>query len=325
MGDVRAERRGEVAWLVLDHPERLNAYDRMMGDELRRLVDASADAGVIVITGAGRGFCAGGYLADLADPDPDELRRLFRCSLELFEAIRTSPRPVIAAVNGVAAGGGNELVVACDLAVAAQSATFGQTGPRVGSSPVFGGANFLAHSVGEKRAKEIAFLCRRYSATQAQEMGLVNAVVPDDRLEAEVTMWADELLALSPRYLEITKVSSNSSWNQHRDAYMHGMALLTQAIGSYDMIEGATAFVEKRAPRFEGRDGHRANGEASDGRDAAEPWPDGREGAAESTQHDGRDAAEPWPDGREGAAESTQHDGRAGDAVGDPAPTRLRT
>ena len=122
MADVRAERRGEVAWLTLDQPERLNAYDRKMGDELRQLVDASVDAGVIVITGSGRGFCAGGYLAELADPDPDELRRLFRCSLELFEAIRTSPRPVIAAVNGVAAGGGNELVVACDLAIAAESA-----------------------------------------------------------------------------------------------------------------------------------------------------------------------------------------------------------
>src|SRR6188474_45651 len=101
MADVRAERRGEVAWLTLDHPERLNAYDRKMGDELRQLVDASVDAGVIVITGSGRGFCAGGYLAELADPDPVELRALFRCSLDLFEAIRMSPRPVIAAVNGV--------------------------------------------------------------------------------------------------------------------------------------------------------------------------------------------------------------------------------
>jgi 2-ketocyclohexanecarboxyl-CoA hydrolase len=287
MSDVRAERRGHVAWLTLDQPDRLNAYDRSMGEELRDLVDASHDAGVIVITGTGRGFCAGGYLADLANPDEYELRRLFRTSLTLFEAIRQSPRPVIAAVNGVAAGGGNELVVACDLAIAAESATFGQTGPRVGSSPVLGGANFLAQSVGEKRAKEIAFLCRRYSAHQAKEMGLVNAVVPDDQLDAEVTRWADELLALSPRYLEITKASSNTSWNQHRDAFMHGTALLAQAIGSYDMIEGARAFIEKRPPRFEGRDGsgptkgsHDGQGEGGE----AERWPDGRERAAESTR-----------------------------------------
>ena len=266
MSDVRAERRGEVAWLTLDQPDRLNAYDRAMGEELRDLVDASNDAGVIVITGTGRGFCAGGYLANLANPDEYELRRLFRTSLTLFEAIRQSPRPVIAAVNGVAAGGGNELVVACDLAVAAESATFGQTGPRVGSSPVLGGANFLAQSVGEKRAKEIAFLCRRYSAHEAQAMGLVNAVVPDDQLEFEVTRWADELLALSPRYLEITKVSSNTAWNQHRDAFMHGSALLAQAIGSYDMIEGAQAFIEKRPPRFEGRDGDGRTKGSDDGR-----------------------------------------------------------
>ena len=291
MAEVRAERRGEVAWLVLDHPERLNAYDRTMGDELRRLIDASVDAGVIVITGEGRGFCAGGYLAELANPDEDELRKLFRCSLELFEAIRTSPRPVIAAVNGVAAGGGNELVVACDLAIAAESATFGQTGPRVGSSPVLGGANFLQHSVGEKRGKEIAFLCRRYSAQEAKDMGLINAVVPDDQLDAEVMRWADELLALSPRYLEITKVSSNTLWNQHRDAYMHGVALLTQAVGSYDMIEGARAFVEKRPPRFEGREAFSGDG-AGDGAGTGK--------------------------GRDGGR-------RSDDGVGDPASARLRT
>jgi enoyl-CoA hydratase/carnithine racemase len=289
MGDLRAERRGQVAWLILDQPDRLNAYDRAMGEELRDLVDASNDAGVIVITGTGRGFCAGGYLADLANPDEYELRRLFRTSLTLFEAIRQSPRPVIAAVNGVAAGGGNELVVACDLAIAAESATFGQTGPRVGSSPVLGGANFLAQSVGEKRAKEIAFLCRRYTAREAKDMGLVNAVVPDDQLEAEVTRWADELLALSPRYLEITKVSSNTAWNQHRDAFMHGSALLAQAIGSYDMIEGARAFIEKRRPRFEGRNGAGSSRGSDDGQGE-----------------------------RPGAAP-------ADDAVGDPASARLRT
>jgi 1,4-dihydroxy-2-naphthoyl-CoA synthase len=160
---------------------------------------------------------------------------------------------VIAAVNGAAAGGGNELVVACDLAIAAERATFGQTGVRVGSAPVLGGTNFLAMSVGEKRAKEIAFLCRRYPAREALEMGLINAVVPDDQLEQEVTKWADELLAMSPRYLEIAKISSNVWWNQCRDSYLSGLGMLVQAIGSKDMIEGASAFMEKRAPQFEGR------------------------------------------------------------------------
>jgi enoyl-CoA hydratase/carnithine racemase len=231
----------------------MNAYDAAMAKELIEAVQDSSDAGVIVLTGTGKAFCAGGYLANLSNPDPDALRRMFYGSLHVYEAIRTSPRPVIAAVNGAAAGGGNELVVACDLAIAAENATFGQTGVRVGSAPVLGGTNFLTHSVGEKRAKEIAFMCRRYPANKALEMGLINAVVPAEQLEAEVTRWANELLYMSPRYLEIAKISSNVWWNQCRDNYLSGLGMLVQAIGSADMIEGATAFMEKRAPRFQGR------------------------------------------------------------------------
>jgi 1,4-dihydroxy-2-naphthoyl-CoA synthase len=157
---------------------------------------------------------------------------------------------VIAAVNGPAAGGGNELVVACDFAIAAESATFGQTGPRVGSAPVLGGTNMLAMSIGEKRAKEVSMLCRRYSAQQALDLGWINAVVPDDDLEAEVDRWVDELCGLSPRYLEIAKLSSNVWWNQARDAYTTGLGMLIQAIGSDDMVEGGKAFAEKRKPQF---------------------------------------------------------------------------
>jgi enoyl-CoA hydratase/carnithine racemase len=253
MSDIQVERKGDVAWIRLNRPERMNAYDAAMAQALIAAIENAADAGVIVLTGAGKAFCAGGYLANLSDPDPVALRRMFYGSLKVYEAIRMSPRPVIAAVNGAAAGGGNELVVACDIAVASDRATFGQTGVRVGSAPVLGGTNFLSMSVGEKRAKEIAFLCRRYPAKQALEMGLINAVVPHDQLEEEVTKWAEELLCMSPRYLEIAKINSNVWWNQCRDNYLSGLGMLVQAIGSKDMIEGATAFMEKRPPQFEGR------------------------------------------------------------------------
>ncbi len=253
MSDIIAERRGEVAWIKLNRPDRMNAYDAEMARDLIAAIEDAASAGVIVLTGEGRAFCAGGYLANLSDPDPDALRRMFYGSLKVYEALRTSPRPVIAAVNGAAAGGGNELVVACDIAIASDKATFGQTGVRVGSAPVLGGTNFLSMSVGEKRAKEIAFMCRRYPADKALEMGLINAVVPAEQLEEEVTRWADELLYMSPRYLEIAKINSNVWWNQCRDNYLSGLGMLVQAIGSADMIEGASAFMEKRPPQFEGR------------------------------------------------------------------------
>ena len=126
MSDIVVERKGEVEWIRMNRPDRMNAYDAAMAKELISAVQNASDAGVIVLTGTGRAFCAGGYLANLSDPDPRELRSMFYGSLQFYEALRLSPRPVIAAVNGAAAGGGNEIVVACDLAIAAENATFGQ-------------------------------------------------------------------------------------------------------------------------------------------------------------------------------------------------------
>lgn len=248
---VVQERHG-ATWIRLNRPDRKNAYDPdMCATMIAEIKKASAtDTTAIVITGTDGAFCAGGFLANLADPDVHELRSMFFGSLELFEQIRTAPQPVIAAVNGVAAGGGNELVVACDLAIAVESAWLGQTGVKVGSAPVLGGTNMLAMNIGEKKAKEVAFLCRRYSAAEALDLGWLNSVVPDDQLESAVDAMVDELSRMSPRYLEVAKISSNVWWNATRDNYASGLGMLVQAIGSKDMREGANAFMQKRRPEF---------------------------------------------------------------------------
>ncbi|MFF5991707.1 enoyl-CoA hydratase/isomerase family protein [Prauserella flavalba] len=252
MPDVVVDRIGDTLWIRLNRPERRNAFDPAMSAAVVEAFEDAASARAVVLTGSGGSFCAGGSLQQLSTPTTGQMRGLYQSSLRLFDAVRSCPRPVIAAVNGAAAGGGNELVVACDLAIAARSATFGQTGPRVGSAPVTGATNVMGVQIGEKRAKELAMLCRRYTAEQAREMGLVNEVVDDDALEDTVTAWCDELARLSPRYLEITKISSNIWWNAARDSFTNGLGMLVQAVGSADMVEGATAFLEKRKPSFPG-------------------------------------------------------------------------
>jgi len=250
MPDVEVERREGVVWIRLNRPERRNAYDATMAEAIVAALDEAATAHAVVLAGSGGSFCAGGALTDLARPTVPSMRGLYRVSLRMFDAIRNCPRPVVAAVTGPAAGGGNELVVACDLAVAGRSATFGQTGPRVGSSPVTGATNVMGIQIGEKRAKELSMLCRRYSAEQALAFGLINAVVEDDQVEATAAAWCAELAALSPRYLEITKISSNIWWNAARDSFANGIGMLVQAVGSPDMVEGAGAFLDKRKPNF---------------------------------------------------------------------------
>jgi len=252
MSDIIIERRGDATWITLNRPERKNSYDPKMCAEIVTAIReaGNGDSIAIVITGSGDSFCAGGFLKELANPDPIALRSMFFGSLDLFDVIRNSALPVIAAVNGVAAGGGNELVVACDLAIAVRSATFGQTGVRVGSAPVLGGTNLLAISVGEKRAKEVSLLCRKYDAAKAESLGWINEVVDDGDLEEAVNQMVSELSVMSPRYIEIAKLSSNVWWNACRDNFISGLGMLVQAIGSEDMVEGASSFMEKRRPKF---------------------------------------------------------------------------
>lgn len=251
---ILVERESGVAWITLNRPDRYNAFDaptiRALGDAIRN-IGRDAAIGVIVITGAGeKAFSAGGDLGELAAFNLAKARELFDGAQDAFQAMRRVPQPVIAMVNGVAMGGGNELVICSDLAIASEHARFGQTGPKVGSSPIFGGTNLLAMTVGEKKAREVVYLCRQYSAQEALDLGWINKVVQHEELRAEVRRWCDELLDKSPAYLELSKISSNVWWDMLTPAMEAAKQSLFHLAGGEQMTEGASAFLEKRKPDF---------------------------------------------------------------------------
>jgi len=251
--DILFEARGPAAWITINRPEKYNAF---RGDTCEELIHAIHRAGwdrsvaAIVLTGAGeKAFCTGGDQS-AHDGAYDGRGTIGLPVEELQSAIRDVPKPVIARVNGFAIGGGNVLVTCCDLAIAGERAVFGQVGPKVGSvDPGFGTA-LLARGVGEKKAREIWFLCRRYTAAQALQMGLVNAVVPDAELDAEVERWCLEIAALSPTALAIAKRSFNLDSESIRGISAMGMQALALFYQTEESREGVRAFLEKRPPKF---------------------------------------------------------------------------
>jgi 2-ketocyclohexanecarboxyl-CoA hydrolase len=251
---ILVDKTDGVAWITFNREDRFNAFDYETFGALRDAVeDVGYDRtiGVIVLTGAGdKSFCAGGYLADLQDFDVTQARKLYNISQELFQMMRKVPQPIIAAVNGYAIGGGNEIVICSDLAIASEHAKFGQTGPRVGSTPIFGGNNLLAMSIGEKRAREVCMLCRQFTAQEAYELGWINKVVTHSELKAEVRRWADEILDKSPSYIELTKICSNVWWDTLTPTMEHAKQTLLRLAGGPEMTEGANAFMQKRKPDF---------------------------------------------------------------------------
>jgi 2-ketocyclohexanecarboxyl-CoA hydrolase len=253
--DVRYEVDRGLAWITIDRPEVYNAFRGRTVDELISCVKAAwADrsVGVLALTGAGdRAFCAGGdqkQRAETGDYGPTE-SGLFEVET-LHRLIRDVPKPVIAAVNGFAIGGGHVLHVLCDLTIAAESARFGQTGPRVGSFDAGFGSAYLARILGEKRAREVWFLCRQYDAATMERWGLVNRVVPLADLRDEVRAWADEMLEKSPTALKVLK----HSFNADSEAVSGIGALAFDSLDLYlrtaEANEGVTAFNEKRQPDF---------------------------------------------------------------------------
>jgi len=254
--EIIYEKADGIAKITMNRPEKHNAFTPLTVQEM---IDAFSDArddssiGVIILTGAGdKAFCSGGdqsvrghggYVGD------DQIPRLN--VLDLQRLIRTIPKPVIAMVAGYAIGGGHVLHVVCDLTIAADNAIFGQTGPKVGSFDGGYGAGLLAEIVGQKRAREIWYLCRQYNAEEAYEMGLVNKVVPLDQLEAETVAWCQEILEKSPTALRFLKASFNAATD--------GLAGLQQFAGDATLLyytteeakEGRDSFKEKRKPNFD--------------------------------------------------------------------------
>ena len=242
-----------VATVAINRPDKLNAFRGRTVEEMVHALNRAAwddDIGVIVLTGTGeRGFCTGG---DQSTHDGNyDGRGLIGMPVEdLHAIIRNAPKPVIARVNGYAIGGGNVLVTLCDLAIAADSASFGQVGPKMGSvDPGFGTA-LLTRVVGEKKAREIWYMCKRYSAAEALAMGLVNAVVPMAELDAEVRRWCDELLERSPTAIAIAKRSFNADTDHIYGIGGMGFQALKMYYASDESKEGVRALMEKRKPDF---------------------------------------------------------------------------
>ena len=253
--DVRYEVEDGLAWITIDRPERMNAFRAQTVDELIACFKrawASPDVGAVCLTGAGeRAFCTGGdqkQRAETGDYGPSA-SGLFEVE-NLHRVIRETPKPVIAAVNGYAIGGGHVLHVLCDLTIAADHAVFGQTGPRVGSFDAGFGTAYLARAIGEKRAREVWLMCRQYDAATAERWGLVNRVVPAAELRAEVRRWADEILVLSPTALRFVKHSFNADTEHLAGLGAVAFSGLREFVDSDEAAEGVRAFAEKRVPDF---------------------------------------------------------------------------
>jgi naphthoate synthase len=255
LSDVLYQVERGLAWITINRPERYNAFRGRTVDEMIlcfKRAWADRAVGVVALTGAGdRAFCAGGdqkQRQETGDYGPTE-SGLFEVE-HLHRLIRDIPKPVIAAVNGVAIGGGHVLHVLCDLTIAAEHARFGQAGPRVGSFDAGFGSAYLARIVGEKRAREIWYLCRQYDAATMERWGLVNAVVPLAELRAEVRRWADEMLDKSPTALRFLKHSFNADSESIAGLSQLAFAGLDLFLATNEAREGVNAWSERRPADF---------------------------------------------------------------------------
>ena len=261
--DIRYEIDGRTAIVTIDRPKRLNSFTGRTVEELIhafKRVWGDDRIAAAILTGAGeRAFCAGGDQKEYVEKGSYGTSETGIFEVEaLHHAIRDCPKPIIAAVNGAAIGGGHVLHVICDVSIASDTARFGQAGPKVGSFDAGFGTAYLARIVGEKRAREIWFFCRQYDAATALEWGLVNKVVPAEQLMEEALTWAREIEALSPSALRFLKTSFNADSAQIAGQQRIAFTGLEAFGKSEEAREGREAFAEKRPPdfdRFRGRSG----------------------------------------------------------------------
>ena len=254
--DIIFEQYKGIAKITINRPKVYNAFRPLTNTEMLDAMNICRDRqdiGVVILTGAGdKAFCSGGdqnYKTLGGYKDSDGTPRLN--VLDLQKAIRSIPKPVIAMVNGYSIGGGNVLNTVCDLSIASENARFGQTGPKVGSFDAGFGSSYMARCVGQKKVREIWFLCRQYTAQEAEAMGLVNKVVPFDRLEDETVESCETILQRSPMAIRMIKRALNAELDGERGL----MEFAGDATLMYYLMEeaqeGKNAFLEKRAPNFE--------------------------------------------------------------------------
>ena len=250
---IVAEVKDRALWVGLNRPQILNAFNMQTLDEVIHaftLLDEDPGIGVGVLYGKGTSFCSGGEMKAMMALDQttghiwnNKMRRL--CML-----LRNCGKPTIAMVRGWCMGGGNEWQLYCDLCIASENAVFGQSGAKVGALPVVGATQYLPLLMGDRRAREMLFLARRYTAQEAKAAGLINEVVPDGDLEKKTEEWCKTIISHAPATLRFMKTSLNYLGDLHYASWMHGSELLNAVWDNEQSDEGMQAFLEKRPPDF---------------------------------------------------------------------------
>jgi dihydroxynaphthoic acid synthetase len=252
--EITFEVVDHVAWVTINRPEVKNAFREQTLDELHDAIDSTRrhpSIACVVISGADGDFSAGGDFHAMMRLNKANSAQWNDRMLKVAMTIRNLPIPVIAMVEGACVGGGHELMLWCDLVVAAEDATFGQTGARVGACPTVGATQYIGKLIGERRAKEMIFLAKRYTGKEAAAIGLANIAVPASELRAKTAEVAQTIVSHSSQTIRATKVSLNYESDQLYASWQHGMELLANIWGTEEADEGMNAFLEKRKPNFQ--------------------------------------------------------------------------